>query len=632
MTVQLLHFSDSGGGLSTLDNAPRLSAVMRALEREYPTRTLKLVSGDTLMPGVVGALAGDPSFAHIPAIGEPGNGRIDVAFLNRLGIHAASFGNHEFDAGTRELSEVLAAHGAWVGATFPYLAANLDFSANEDLRRLGLPSEPFVGSPSGPRAASNKLGADLVFLVEGEPIGVVGAVTPQLPSISAPGTVVTRPATPTDFDGLAALVQARVDALRARGVNKIVLLAHMQQHAIETDELPRRLDGVDVIIAGGNHGVWGDADDVPFKGDNKALAYPQWRASKTGEPVAVLNVGPEYKYVGRFLAAFDARGVLREGAYDPGRCGAFAADAAGVERLSAAPLVDAAMLAVAENGKAILVAKDGVTFGKTGVYLNGLRGALRTEETNLGDLTSDANLWAAQARDPRVAVSLGNGGGLRDSIGALGESLAFLPPAPNAAAGKRAGEISQLDIENSLRFNSELLLVTVTAAELRELLEHGVAASGPGVTPGRFPQVGGLELEVDLTRRAQTLGPDYRVTTVGERVRRLVLVDPKGAVTDTLVAEGALQGNPARRVRLVTFSYLEGGGDGYPYPRYRAENPFYERVSLDDTPGDQGFGDAGRQQHALTSYLVARFPKTGAGFAMADTPAGQDVRIRRLAP
>jgi hypothetical protein len=36
---------------------------------------------------------------------------------------------------------------------------------------------------------------------------------------------------------------------------------------------------------------------------------------------------------------------------------------------------------------------DAAILGRTSVYLEGRRGEVRTEETNLGDLSADANLW-----------------------------------------------------------------------------------------------------------------------------------------------------------------------------------------------------------------------------------------------
>lgn len=110
-------------------------------------------------------------------------------------------------------------------------------------------------------------------------------------------------------------------------------------------------------------------------------------------------------------------------------------------------------------------AKDSNTFGPTRVYLNGNHGSVRTEETNVGNLTADANLVAAQQVDPSVVVSLKNGGGIRAPIGVtVGSEL--LPPPANALVGKAAGQISQIAIENTLRFNNALTLLTLGASEL----------------------------------------------------------------------------------------------------------------------------------------------------------------------
>ncbi len=74
----------------------------------------------------------------------------------------------------------------------------------------------------------------------------------------------------------------------------------------------------------------------------------------------------------------------------------------------------------------------------------------------------------------RVVISLKNGGGIRDSIGASswtdGSALRVPPPA-NPRVGKNEGDISQLDIENALRFNNGLGLMALTAQQLRDTME-----------------------------------------------------------------------------------------------------------------------------------------------------------------
>jgi 2',3'-cyclic-nucleotide 2'-phosphodiesterase (5'-nucleotidase family) len=632
--LQVLHASDMESGVPAITDAPRFSAVLKTLEAQFPGRTLKLASGDAWLPGVFFNAGGDPAMNNVPAVGAASQGRADIAMLNEMGFHAASFGNHEFDNGTREISNILRASGAWSGTKFPYLSANLDFSQNGDLSSLVVPEAAVLDSENPGTTHHNKISASIIYNVDGEKIGIVGATTPQLPVISNPGTVITRPENPSDYDTLAAIIQPYVDRLIAQGVNKVILMAHMQQYTIEVDELPKRLTGVDIIVAGGNHAVWADTTDALYAGDTRVLDYPQWRTSKSNEPIAVLNVASNWRYVGRFVAPFNAEGVLIPEIAQNNLAlnGAFATDAAGVDRLFAASRVDPEVRAVAEGVNSVVVSKDSNIAGKTQVYLNGLRPSVRSEETNLGNITCDSVIWAARLQDPSTTVCIKNGGGIRDSIGTVGAGAnpTYGPPAANPAANKREGDISQLDIENSLRFNNDMVLATVTAGQLEQLLEHGVAAVAPGATPGQFPQVGGLRFEYDATKTAQVLDANRNVTTQGERVRKLVVVDAAGN-EDVVVDNGVLQGDASRTFRVVTLSFLATGGDGYPFSRYAADNAgLFNLVSLDQTSGNQGFEDAGREQKIFYDYLKAMYPTTGAGYGLQDTPKASDVRIKPL--
>lgn len=634
-TLQILHASDMESALPATEDAPRFSAVLRALEEQYPQQTLKLASGDLWLPGVFFNTGGDPAMRELPSIGKESNGRADMAMFNEMGFHAASFGNHEFDSGPREIRNVIVADGAWSGAKFPYLSSNLDFSASGDLKSQAVPAGSVIDANNPGTAMANKISPSVIFDVMGQRIGVVGATTPRLPRISSPGAVVSSPTDSVDYDALAAIIQTQVDALRARGVDKIILMSHMQQYFIEVDELPRRLEGVDIIVAGGNHTVWADTDDVLREGDVRVMHYPQWKTSKSGEPIAVLNVSPNWRYVGRFIANFDASGVLLRELHEPAKNGAYATDEAGVAHLEAASKVDPEVQAIAESVKGVVLAKDGGIFGRTQVYLNGLRTSVRTEETNLGDLTADANLWYAQQSDPSTVISFKNGGGIRDSIGTVGTGTnpVYGPPAANPAANKQEGDISRLDIENSLRFNNDLVLVTVTASQLVEVLEHGLSTVAPGAAPGAFPQVGGLRFEYDASQQAQVLdGVTFEVKTPGQRVRKAVIVDAAGEVVDTVVDNGALVGDAARAFRMVLLGFHATGGDGYPFPRFKAENEaLFHLVSLATTSATD-FPAPGREQKAFADYLAAKYPASGPGYAEADTARSADTRIRPVGP
>ena len=59
--------------------------------------------------------------------------------------------------------------------------------------------------------------------------------------------------------------------------------------------------------------------------------------------------------------------------------------------------------------------------------------------------------------------------------------------------------LSPPQAETILRFNNELVLVTVTAAGLKTLLENGVSRASAGQTSGRFPQLAGLNFSFDTT-------------------------------------------------------------------------------------------------------------------------------------
>ena len=234
-TLQILHAADQEAGIPALDDAPRFSAVLNALKNQdanndgnpdYPN-TVLLSSGDAYIPGLFLDASGDPSLA--PLLGKEGRGRGDIIIQNELGFQAIAFGNHEFDLGTELVRSVIAPDAAYPGANFPYLSANLDFSTDTNLANLV--------TPDGQEASKipNKIAGNTIVTVNGEKIGVVGATTPTLVSISSPGDVGIAPPNPDDIAALAREIQTSVDALLAANpdINKVILLAHMQQIAIE---------------------------------------------------------------------------------------------------------------------------------------------------------------------------------------------------------------------------------------------------------------------------------------------------------------------------------------------------------------------------------------------------------------
>ncbi|WP_416233175.1 choice-of-anchor I domain-containing protein [Cyanobium gracile] len=624
--LQLFHLADQEGAISALDNAPRLSGVLNALRAQdidldgIPgfVNTLTLSSGDAWIPGLFYG-------ASAQAYGAVGRG--DVLIQNALGVQAIAFGNHEFDQGTAVVRDLVGPNAAagYPGTAFPYLSGNLDFSTDANLASLVV--------PAGQAPQPNSITSSVVFDVNGESVGVVGATTPWLRTISSPGGVGVAPApfsgVPTDaeLDALAAEIQADVDALIAAnpGLNKVILLAHMQQISIE-QALAERLRHVDIIVAGGSNTRLFDSDDVARPGDSVQGPYPIVKTDADGKPVAVVNTDGTYKYLGRLVLDFDGQGVIIPESYDPTISGAFRTDADAVAALNAEAFIDARVQEVVDNLRAVIVSQESEWFGVSEVFLNGNRNpGVRSEETNFGNLTADANLAYARQIDSTVLVSLKNGGGIRNSIGQSVIPTGSVDGVPDLlptaavfdAQGnvvKPEGGISRNDIANALSFNNGLSLVSVTPGELKALIEHGIAA---GVNQGRFPQVGGLAFSYDLSRPA------------GSRVVNLAIQDDAGNDLDVVVRNGSVVGDPTRSIRMVTLDFLASGGDGYPFASLT--NPNRVNITEAGAPrtGVATFAANGSEQDALAEFLAANHSPANP-FTAADTPAALDRRLQNL--
>ena len=299
LQLQILHAADQEGGLAAIEDAVNFSAVINALEDDFEN-TVKLTSGDIYIPG--------PFFtASDEVYGEPGVA--DVLINNALGFQASAFGNHEFDLGTEVIRNLIQANpditgpgidGSFSGTAFPFLSTNLDFSPDANLADL------VVDDGNAPEP--NSITGSTVIEVAGEQIGIVGATTPALASISSPGDVTVNPSDSTDIPALAAEIQQTVDALTDTGINKVILLAHMQQISIE-EELAELLENVDVVMAGGSNTLLANEDDPLRDGESSEGPYPIELTSASGEPVVVINTEGNYKYVGRLAVNFDDDGI-----------------------------------------------------------------------------------------------------------------------------------------------------------------------------------------------------------------------------------------------------------------------------------------------------------------------------------
>lgn len=652
-TLQLLHLADGEAGLLADDTAPMLAALMDAFDDDY-ANTLILSGGDNYIPGPFINAGTDPSLNAL--LGATAPGRADVAIHNALGVEVSAIGNHEWDLGSNIFADSIRPAGAWTGADYALVSANLDFSADSAMRGL---ADQSLGGTAGDIAGSEastikgKIAPWVTVTEGGEKIGILGATTQILERISSPtGTEVNGfpkggesgdgTTEVDDMDLLAAQLQPIIDEMIASGINKIILQSHLQ--SIENEKLlATKLQGVDIILSAGSNTRLGDSDDeaveFPGHGADFADTYPLVTQGTDGKTTLIVNTDNEYTYLGRLVVEFDQNGdiVLDSLAENVSINGAYASTAENVAEAWGVDVEDLDETAFAEGTKgdevrditdavdAVIAAKDGNVFGYTDVYLEGERSFVRNQETNFGNLSADANAHAAREAvgDEPFIVSLKNGGGIRAQIGAIDHEGNKIAPIANPDADKPVGAVSELDVENALRFDNKLMMFDTTPAGILALLNHGAN----NVNGGGFPQIGGVRFSFD---------PDL---PAGSRVQDVALIDDEGNFLRLLVDDGVVVEDAPAVISVVTLNFTANGGDGYPAKqvgenfRYVLQDgtlsaPIDE--ALDFTAAANVPANAVGEQQAFEEYMNEFHGTPDTAYDQADTAIEDDTRIQNL--
>ncbi|MEH7106516.1 bifunctional metallophosphatase/5'-nucleotidase [Bacillus sp. JJ1764] len=163
-----------------------------------------------------------------------------IEFLNRMGFDIGTVGNHEFDEGVKELLRLIngGTHprtGDFAGSKFPWIVANV---VDEKTGKTILP--PYK-----------------VMKINGMPIGFIGVVTTETPTVVVPSGIAG-----LKFTDEVEAINRNVAELKKLGVRSIVVLAHNPGTSGPNGENPtgqlvdianRVDDEVDVIFGGHNH-------------------------------------------------------------------------------------------------------------------------------------------------------------------------------------------------------------------------------------------------------------------------------------------------------------------------------------------------------------------------------------------
>ena len=636
--LQLLHFADVDGNEATaLDTVDEFSALVDGFRNDdrYGLDTIVLSSGDNVIAGPRWFAAENSAVRAVTGSNEPGH--VDHLWMNEFGVAATALGNHDLDQGPGELVDATSSESrdgiTFPGTQFPYLAANVDFSADGDF-------EDIIGEDGNDSSLmGGQFAGSAIVRLGDERVGIVGASTPDLPNISSTGDLTIAGST-SEIAELAAAIQPTIDALTAEGIDKIIVVAHMQQISIEK-ALAEALTDVDIIVAGGSNTRMGDSTDALFPGDTEfAEDYPFQTTDADGQPTLVVNVDGDYKYLGRLVVAFDNAGHVIPSLLDTNLNGAWASTEENVSAVEG--IRNARVVETRDALQGVITSQFNNVIGHTDVYLEGRRGEVRTQETNLGNLTSDAMIaYAEQCNELTNVLALRNGGGIRAEIGnavTTGVTTEFFPPFNDGLDTAEPGDVSQGHLQSTQRFDNGLVVVDVTGVQLKALIEHAVSATEEGATPGQFPQVGGISFGFDPALEA------------GSRVTDLWVDSDDDNIPDTaLYTAGEAQAAASNTFQVVTLNFLANGGDSYPFADQSTNRrQLYSSIGFGEPDADDNglpdfpvltgcdfgmqsdFSYTGGEQDALAEYFLANYPDADNGFSIADTAPADDRRIQNL--
>lgn len=397
------------------------------------------------------ALVSSGDYLQGGAYGALGQGKYIVKLLNALNYDAIGLGNHEFDYKMKRFFELTDSIKApIVSANFTDTLGNLVFKPYQVVN-FGEKKVAFVGilTPETMKAESYAF------------YDSTGKKTYDL-----------------HMDDFADYVQKAVTTARLNDkADYVVALSHLgEKSEWSSQDLLTKINGIDVVLDGHSHSLI--KDTIP----NKDSVYIQR-----------IQTGTQLQYIG--LLKIYPNGQIET---DTIHIDTNSTKNPFVEKIlnsiksELAPTLDSA---IAET-KFDLTIKDSA----------GNR-AIRKQETNLGDLVSDALLHATNAQ-----ISFVNGGGIRKSI--------------------NSGKIKYEDVINVFPNKKDLCILEATGKQIYDFLE--VSSSIVPNENGAFAQVSGLEFTIDTNIHSsfEIMPNDNSLKMNSERrVKNVLLVDSSGNKT-----------------------------------------------------------------------------------------------------
>ena len=400
--------------------------------------SITISSGDNFLAGN----AFDASLA-LPD-GEP---FYDAIIMDSIGYDAIAIGNHDFDFGPDVLEQFILSYRT---TQPPYLSANIDFTGEPGLQAL---------------VDAGRIAPRTILEVDGEKVGVIGLIYDRVASITSPRNAII------SMEPYKVIVDAQVAALKAEGVNKIILVSHLQSINREI-ELAAELTDIDVIIAGGGDELLTNDPSIALQGAEIFGEYPLQVENAEGKTTYIVTTPGEYKYVGNLELAFDENGEI------------FAVGAESNPILVADAAPDPAIKVVQDSVVNYIADLATTVVAFTEVAMDGTRPAKRRFETNQGNLVADSYLWLAEKNGPELdpnipLIAVQNSGGMR-----LDEVI----PANS--------EITVSTVRAIQAFDNDMVLMEPLSPQLfKDMLENAVSQVED--TDGRFLQIAGFSFVWD---------------------------------------------------------------------------------------------------------------------------------------
>ena len=467
-----------------------LYAKVAAMKGDYEAQGAQVILAD----------AGDYSQGTVYV--SVNKGKDAVTMMNAAGYDVATIGNHEFDYGYAQLKSNLDS------AAFKVVCANVlqDGSPVFDAYTM-----------------INKGGVQVAF---------VGLETPEAQTKANPALL--QGLTFLAGDEMYAAVQTQVDAAKTAGADIVIVLTHLgvdsSSEPNTSYDLYEKVTGIDFIIDGHSHTVMTKGPEgEPIQSTGTALnnigVITIDNATKKIESNELIPIWHTEEVDGKEVTVYDYT----------------KSDAT-----------------VANDAKAIIDPIDDdydQKFAESAVDLNGAKApGNRTEETNLGDLITDAMMWAIKTKAPGVdmnnAVAITNGGGIRAAIA--------------------KGDITKKDVNTVLPFGNTLAVVYVKGSELLEALEVSTYCTPKSL--GGFPQFAGMEVELNTACEYDANDTTYPGSTYfgPKSINRITIKTVNGKAFDKDATYA-----------VITNNFLAAGGDTY-YAFAAAQTQFDTGLPLDE--------------------------------------------------